>query len=226
MENEKNNGTGKNIVIVILSVLLLIAGGYLGYDKFLKSDKEQKNIIENNTTKNSTEVDSSISNHDSNITTNELNSYELFSRNLKNEILNWKISSYSVRDSEYNGILYKVILTNKMSLVINFTEPKYQQKYGEIKIADNVIGFTVAQSGPGGYQNIYFINEDGTVGYAIPWEFLNGDKENVPVTNPLSNLKNIVSIIQVSYQDRGYMQEPTFLDINGNLIQKVFSAWD
>ena len=40
MENEKNKGTGKNIVIAILFVLLLVAGGYIGYDKILKREKD------------------------------------------------------------------------------------------------------------------------------------------------------------------------------------------
>lgn len=44
MENEKNKGTGKNIIIAVLVVLLLIAGGYIGYDKFLKNNNESQNI--------------------------------------------------------------------------------------------------------------------------------------------------------------------------------------
>ena len=44
MENEKNKGIGKNIIIAVLVVLLLIAGGYIGYDKFLKNNNESKNI--------------------------------------------------------------------------------------------------------------------------------------------------------------------------------------
>ena len=47
MENEKNKGTGKSIIIAILAVLLLAACGYIGYDKILKEEKDINDTVNN-----------------------------------------------------------------------------------------------------------------------------------------------------------------------------------
>ncbi len=156
--------------------------------------------------------------------------YKLFSSNLKKKILGWSIKSYLARDgSGYVGndeVMYKIVLTNKMQLIMTFFDEQYQKKYGEKIIADNVISFSIAQSGPGGYQNVYFIKEDGTVGEAVPMNLFDEDINKVTITYPIKDLKNIVSVVTASYQDVGYMQDPVFIDINGNVYEAELSSWD
>ncbi len=156
--------------------------------------------------------------------------YKIFSSNLKNKILGWPIKSYLASDgSAYYGndeFMYKIILTNKMQLIMTFVDEQYQKKYGEKIIADNVISFAIAQSGPGGYQNVYFIKEDGTVGEAVPMNLFDETINKLTITYPIKDLKNIVSIVTASYQDVGYMQDPVFIDINGNVYEAGLSSWD
>lgn len=97
----------------------------------------------------------------------------------------------------------------------------YSEKFGEIKIASNVISFTTARTGPGSYENVYFINENGTVGETVPYELLEsyGSKSKIPVTNPISGYKNIISIVEQG-------GEPAVIDINGNIYSMPRSAWD
>lgn len=167
------------------------------------------------------------SSEDKNLTSNQ---YKIFSSNLKKKILGWSIKSYLASDGiGYFGndkVMYKIVLTNKMQLIMTFDDDQYQKKYGEIIIADNVISFAIAQSGPGAYQNVYFIKEDGTVGEAVPIDLFNESINKVTITYPIKDLKNITSIVTASYQDVGYMQEPVFIDINGNVFEAALSYWD
>ena len=101
----------------------------------------------------------------------------------------------------------------------------YIDKYDKIIIANNVISFTIAQDGPGAYQNIYFINENGTVGMAEPYDMLNSNKAKLTIKNPISGYKNIVSIVQGTFDGVGSTQDPYAIDINGNALA-IHSAWD
>ena len=201
---EKKNNLS-NILLITIIILTLALGGFIIYDKFIKK-------TDNNST-----------------TTTTTNSYQVFSTNLKKQILAYDIRSYLAEDSEYtDDITYKVILTNKMELIMVFNDQEYKSKYGEIKIADNVINFAISQTGPGAYKNIYYIKEDGTVGEAIPWDlFMEGNKKKITINYPIPELNNVVSIVQTSSQDLGYMIEPAFIDINGNVHTNVIPTyWD
>ena len=218
INGKKNNST--KIIIVVLSVLLIGALGFICYDKFINKEKSP------------VPPSTSISTPAPSTTTNSTDSdslYKLFSDNLKKKILNWSLRSYLAEDgifyNDNKEVSYKIILTNKMELIMVFDDEEYKSKYGEIMLAKDVISFKTAMSGPGGYENIYFINSDGTVGEAIPWE-IDSKNKKVPVTKHISNLKNIVSIVQVSYQELGYMKEPAAIDIDGNLIEMPMNAWD
>ena len=202
---EKNNKIS-NILIIVIIILVVLLAGFILYDKLLKQD-------------NSSNQGAGAS----------INSYQTFSANLKKQILAYNIRSYLAEDSEYTSdITYKVILTNKMELIMIFNNPTYESKYGEIKIADNVINFAIAQTGPGAYKNIYFIKEDGTVGEAVVWDlFMEESKNKMTINYPIAELKNIVSIVQTSSQELGYMLEPAFIDINGNVHTNVIPTyWD
>lgn len=58
MENEKKSGKGSIIVIIILTILVICLGGYIGYDKFLNTNNtvteenstnevDDKDVVEN-----------------------------------------------------------------------------------------------------------------------------------------------------------------------------------
>ena len=233
-ENKKNS---KNILISILLIIIILLGGYLVYDKFINKTLPLKCPVceeKERTTNETAECNCSSDNEktdDKNKTPVTTNSYKLFSSNLKKKITSWKLNSFFAEDGywtayeddkEYN-VTYKVILTNKMELKLVFDaetpapdnhQGKYISKYGkEIKIANNVISFNIAQYGPGAYQNIYFINENGTIGVAEPYDMFNGTGNKLKITNPLSGYKDIVSIVQGTFDDVGSTQDP-YAEVN------------
>ena len=236
---EKKNNTSK-IISVILAILLVLSLGYTIYDKFINKtlplkcpvceEKEECNCpkCEDNKTEEKTTT---------------VSPYKTFSANLKKKITGWKMQTFLAEDDywtkyEENGkynVTYKVILTNKMELKLVF-DPQtpaddnhqsiYINKYGnEIKIANNVISFGIAKFGPGAYRNIYFINENGTIGVAEPYDMLSGNSSKLTITNPLSGYKDIVSIVQGTFDDVGSTQDPYAIDINGNALE-IQSYWD
>ncbi len=211
---KRSNEKKKAVIVVLIFAIVLILMITILFYCTLRNDVHVEDNHQDN------DISQSVSN----------NSYQEFSNNLKKEILGWKLRSYLARDGvgylDNKEVSYKIILTNKMELIMVFDDDEYQKKYGEIKISENVISFAIAQSGPGAYQNVYFIKEDGTVGEAIPFNLFDEEIKKVTVNYPLQDLKKIVSIVNTSYQDLGYMQEPAFIDINGNVFSPVLSAWD
>lgn len=241
MENRiENNGNANGVLVGILLIILILLGGFVVYDKFIKT--EEATNCSKCEEKQCSKDECNCPSCDSTTTTN---SYQIFSANLKKKITSWNLSSgYFLAQNGYwseyeNGgkyyVTYKIILTNKMELKLVFDpdsqaewnhQGKYIAKYGEeIKIADNVIGVTVANYGSGAYQNIYFINENGTIGVAEPYALLNGETNKLRVTNPLSGYSNIVSIVQGTFDGVGSTQDPYAIDINGN-AHAIQSAWN
>ena len=237
MEEKKNTF---KIVNIILAILLVISLGYSIYDKFISKTLPLKcPVCEKDSSKECPICDNKT---DENKTTTA-NSYQVFSANLKKKITSWKLQTFLAKDGywtkyedsgEYD-VTYKVVLTNKMELKLVFDvetpaddnhQGIYIKKYGkEIKIASNIISFNIAQFGPGAYQNIYFINENGTIGVAEPYDMFNGSGNKMPVTNPLPGYKDIVSIVQGTFDDVGSTQDPYAIDINGNAYA-IQSYWD
>ena len=241
MEKKKNIS---KIISIVLACLLIISLGYSIYDKFIKKEEapncpkcEEKECPTNECPSNDS------TNNETKATTTNL--YQVFSANLKKKITSWNLNSgYFLAENGYfveyeNGgrflVTYKIILTNKMELKLVFDpdtpiewnhQGNYISKYGkEIKIANNVISVHVANYDAGGYQNIYFINENGTIGVAEPYALFNGVTNKLPVTNPLSGYKNIVSIVQGTFDGEGTTQDPYAIDINGN-AHAIYGAWD
>jgi len=220
----KRSNEKKKALIVIISfvAILSIMTTVLFYLEIINNGNNDKNLSEKD--------NSNCQYENTNNSQTTSNSYKIFSDNLKKRILGWSTQSYLAKDgigySNNNEVAYKIILTNKMQLIMTFDDEQYQKKYGEKIIADNVISFSIAQSGPGAYQNVYFIKDDGTVGEAIPANLFDDDMNKLTITYPIGDLKNIVSVVTASYQDSGYMQEPIFIDINGNVFEAALSAWD
>ena len=243
----ENNGNSKNALLSLLLIIIILLGGFLVYDKLLKKEDTAEPNKTECKCENTTQECSCPSCDSTNTTTT--NSYQTFSANLKKKITSNGTKAFLGKDCAFEGsddqgnyiIPYKIILTNKMNLMLVFDktplyadsplyrpikQQEYIKKYGEeVKIASNVISFTVAQAGPGAYQNIYFINENGTIGVSEPYDLFNGIKNKLPITTQLSNYKNIVSIVQGSFDDVGSTQDPYAIDINGNATA-IQSAWN
>ena len=93
-------------------------------------------------------------------------------------------------------------------------------KLNEKEVANNVIGFNVAYVGNGGYKNLYFIKDDGTVAYASidETEYLSNGKIK---TKNVDGLKNIVSIMGGVAGAYGYPGAcyGYAIDIEGNMFE-------
>lgn len=203
---ERKN-TGLIIIILILSLLVFGLGAFIFYDKVLI-----KNNIKEDSVRSTTKKDNE---------TSVSNSYSLFAKNLKSEI-----SRYDSNNKSYqfvnNGIIedgYKVYLNEKGSLYVNYFNKELSKKYKNYKIADNVLSFYVIETGQGGGNMLYFINEDGTVGSADTEYGV--DYNNRITVNKNIGYRNIVSIINGAFGD-GYtgISEPIFIDINGNIFSE------
>lgn len=203
---KKNNGL--IIIIIILSLLVISLGGFIIYDK-ISTNKSDEN------TSNSEKVN--VQDKKTN------NDYKLFANNLKS-----KFSKYDNNNKNYlyvnNGIVkdgYEVYLNEKQTLFVKYFNEEFNSKYGEYKIADNVLSFYVIAIGQGGGNMLYFINEDGTVGSAnIEYEI--GNNNQIEIKKDLG-YKNIVSIVNGVFGDEiSGTHSPIFIDINGNVFSDNF----
>lgn len=205
------------ISVVILSLLVVGLGGFIVYDKVLTD-----NPIENNDNNNKV-----VNNQDKE--TNPSNSYELFAKNLKSQFskydINYQNNSYVQNnlhvESEVVPEGYEVYLTDNQTLFVKYFNKDLNAKYGEYKIADNVLSFNVVAVGQGGGNMLYFINEDGTVGSADT-EYGIGTSNQITIKKDIG-YKNIISVISGSYRDEYSgtgVNGPIFIDINGNIILK------
>ncbi len=193
----KSKNTRLLILTVVLFLIVVGLGGFIVYDKIL-NDKPIK-------TPNSTDS----------------NSYELFAQNLKNQFSKYDdnnqnylyVSSDVVKDG------YEVYLTKNQTLFVKYFNKEFNTKYGEYKIADNVLSFYVVASGQGGGNMLYFINEDGTVGSADTEYGINSN--NQIIINKNIGYKNIVSVIGGIFgSEFSGVLGPIFIDINGNIFNE------
>lgn len=119
-------------------------------------------------------------------------------------------NSYTLDDS------YSIFINSNKNLFIKYNNEQLNDKYGEYKIADNVIDFYIIPVGNGGGNGLYFIYGDKTVGYAdIEYSVLN-DKD-IEITKKLE-YKNIISVIPWLYTDGiSGAWGPAFIDDNGTI---------
>lgn len=190
----------KNVIITILVILVLGLGGYLVYDKIEgrnesvnEENKEQQVVSDNN--------------------------YQVFANKLKTEFSKYndnnKNSQYVENDIVPAG--YEVYLNSNGSLYVKYNDVTLNNKYGEYKIADNVLSFYVINTGQDIGNNVYFINQDGTVGSADT-EY--GISNTISVKNDIG-YKNIVAVVSGSFNyDQTGTRGPIFIDINGNIFSE------
>lgn len=194
----------KNVVIAILAVLVLGMGGFLVYDKVIvKNEKTQDEETEKN-------LGESSENN------NGKNDYKIFSENLKNKISNiYNETNDGEISSWYEK--YSIDLDKNRTIYITYHDENLNKKFGKYKLADNVLSYYIVQTGQGGDNTLYFINEDGTVGSANI-DYPGYDNDNQISVKKDIGYKNIVTIIEGGFGiSTSGIREPIFIDINGNM---------
>lgn len=190
-------------LIIILSFLVVILGGYVFFDNY----KDRLLINEND----------ELNNEDTNIDGNIKNNYSIFANNLKENVSNFGNKNYLFVSNSVIDDGYEVYMDNNGDLFIKYFDDSLSVKFGNYKISSNVLSFNVVGVGNGGGNNLYFINENGTVGSAdIEFGVMNDGKITV---NKDLGYKNIVNIVSGTFDD-GYtgVHGPLFIDINGNIF--------
>lgn len=144
------------------------------------------------------------------------NSYEQFSKGiLKNRNSFFEHDSLYRTNIDNNGISYSVELSKDGNLTVIFND---DHSYDSRFIASEVLNYYVISYGNGGFNGLYFIYEDGSVGFsAIESDYLNNIELSV---SKIEGLKNIVTIVSGSYSDElsGY-RGPVYIDIDGNMYK-------
>ena len=205
MNKKINTNLGITILLMTAAILVLVDFIVIGHELEYKY-YYNKEICDNIDTKND-------------ITTNN---YQIFAKKLKEQIS----SKYSSNNMEYifvkdsiieNG--YNVYLTENGSLFIKYNNDELNEKFGEYKIADQVLSFYVIREGQDIGNNLYFINNDGTVGSAdIEYGVLNNG--TISIENDLG-YKNIVSVVNGGFGlEHSGGAGAIFIDINGNIYNQ------
>ncbi len=202
---EKKENKSKNILIGVLAFIIVVLIGLYVYLLFIKKDE-----VGNNSHIQAT------------------NLYSIYSSNLKNKILNNATDFFEVGTGRmYDKNVYVALLNKKLELIVRIEKKQFNSNLlGDYIVAKNVIGFTIAQTGPGDEANVYFIKEDGTVGCAKVGQVFSAGEETIEVVDNYLNLKDITSIIQTSHDYSGTTKEPIFIDINGKVFINTDTAWD
>ena len=214
--NKKIN-TNVGITIFFMAAVILVLAdfivlgyelNYVGYDN--DSTEDSSTVVEEKC-------------FDSEKTISE-NSYYIFSNNMKEQVSAKYDSSnmqYEYIESDIVNNGYVVYLNQSGSLFIRYSDESLNMKFGDYKIADNVLSFYLITEGQDSGKNLYFINSDGTVGSAdIEYGVVNNG-----VVNIKSDLgyKNIVSIVQGGFGlEFSGVHSAIFIDINGNMYNNNF----
>lgn len=209
----------KNVLIFILGAIVFFGLGMGSYYLFFdKEDSEEitKNVEEN---QNMDEEDNTISEQ------NTDNSYSIFADGLKNAMKS------NENDNNYNNYMYasnidvcsndgyEVFLQSDGSLYIKYIDESLNSKFGNYKLASDVLSFYLINVGQDLYKSLYFIKSDGTVSQAL---VNNTSSNEISVVNNVGNYKNIVSIISGSFGKESSVFAPIFIDINGNMYSENF----
>ena len=220
MEIEKQKSKGTLVVIIILTLIIVGLGGYIAYDKGMFGAKKESS----NQTSVETRQEETTKVEEKVVEKSEPtdNSYQLWASNLKKEYeTKFAPKTYTSSQLFVNSSVikdgYTVYLNGKGELSITYWNKKYNSKYNEYIIASNVLNYAVVTYGQGGGNQLYFINEDGTVGEADT-EYGMLEKEKLDVKKDIG-LKNIISIIGGSFGTEHGLGTtgPIFIDINGKL---------
>ena len=214
MKLKGNKGAANSIVVMLVIFILMLICLIVC---LLKNPNLIIQISKSNKTSEAPEI---VEETKTEVVTKEMTADEKYAeyvKNLKAEMLKYneekvegkEYREYFIDGKDENDKKYSVSLSGDGKLVLN-----------EKEVATNVVGFNVVNVGNGGYSNLYFIKDDGTVGTTSieEVEYLNNGKVK---TREIEKLKNIVSIIPGMSAESGYPGAcyAYAIDINGNMFE-------
>ena len=233
MENEvkvetkkKGNGLFTLFACVMTGIIVFLATN-IGQkaSKTVDPDTPKKNEVTSNVESNTTSnVESNVtSNVDSNVATaSKSNDYNVFANNFKQEFSkfnNDNMQSLDVKNSIVGD--YNISIDAQGILYVDYEDAKLKAKFGKKKIASNVLSFYLIESGNGGGNVLYFINQNGTVGLA---DIEYGAETNINIKTDLG-YKNIVNVISgVFSAQKSAAASAIFVDIDGKLYNANFKS--
>lgn len=242
-KNKSKKSEGVSLVALIIIVILIIALA-MSITYILKTSKQEITVNSSNSEQTINALKSEIDNLKNTIAqkeneiknnenkkpvvqTNEMTSdekYKIFAQNLKKEVS--KYGNIDNRKTIYYGAdaiknsWYEVKLNSNGNLSLHFFEDeKLEKKYGTNSLVKNVLVFYIVDVGQTESHMIYFINEDGTVGFVNLDTIIQNSTGKIEIKNKISGLENIVSIINGATgleHSGGY--SPLFIDIDGNIL--------
>lgn len=205
--------------ILFVGVCVALGLGFIGIKSNVDSTANNNTNIVNNDSEKS---EDNSSNEILEVEENNTNKYELFSTNLKEEFSKFDSHNYSSQyiSNDFVPEGYTIYLDENRNLFVRYANKEINNKYGNYKIADNVLSFYAINVGQDVGNMIYFINEDGTVGKANTEYGINGNEINFNIEKDIG-YKNIVSILNGAFGDGfGGVHGPIFIDINGNIFSQ------
>lgn len=185
----KKGNAGVTALVTLLFVVVIAMALYIAYDKLYTTNDENKGNSVNN--------EQIVDNGNNDEVINEASSYQVYLQNLKKLRQDTDLKGYI---ETYNpDKSYLVELKQNGGLYVN-----------DSLVASNVVMFYKVFVANSGYQQLFYVTEDGDVyasahGYSLD--------NNEKIVNKKLDYKNIVSIIQGYTSTAGY---PILIDINGN----------
>lgn len=211
MEEQKSKSI---TLVVILSLVIVGLIGYIVYDKFLsKEAKDATNNVIEKTSSEEIEEDPKVIEND----------YQIYSESFRKEFSKFDTynHSYLFLKNEYIPDGYSITLNEMGSLYVVYINSELNRKYGEFKIADNVLSFYSISTGQDSGNTLYFIKDDGTVGSAET-EYGAIDSDGTIVIDNDLGYKNIVTIMAGTFgDDFAGGTGPIFVDINGKIFSEL-----
>ncbi len=211
----KGNKGAANSVVVMLMVFILILICLIVY----LIQHPMVKYVERDTS--STQTQANVPEIKTETTTTKMTSdekYKMFADNLKKEVSKYGDTA-NIQGATADETGYEVRLKSNGDLSLRMMDEKLNAKYGTETLAKNVIAFAIIDVGQDvDWHCVYFINEDGTVGYASIDSVIYDGKGEIKVENKIEGLKNIVAILGggVDLNTSGALN-PLFVDIDGNV---------
>ena len=220
-ENKGVSLTGFVITILVILLIIFVGGCVYLLNNPVKENVETQNVTSTQTASNDNIVNENESKGDTAIVQKKVmtadEKFEVYVKNLKATML--KYNEEEIEGKEYR----EYIIDGKDSNDENYTITLSGNgilKLDDKEVANNVIGFNAVYTGNGGYKNLYFIKEDGSVAYAAidETEYLSNGKIK---TTDVKGLKNIISImggVSATYEYPGACYGYA-IDIEGNMFE-------
>lgn len=201
MNRMKKGNTGIVVLVTLLFVVVIAMTLYIAYDKLYTKNAEGKGNSVNNgqivDNDNSNNNNNNNDNNNNNEVINESSSYQVYLQNLKKLRQDTDLKGYIETYNPEKSYLVELKQNGKLYV-------------SDSLVATEVVMFYTVFVANSGYQQLFYVTEDGDVyasahGYSLD--------NNEKIVNKKLDYKNIVSIIQGYTSTAGY---PILIDIDGN----------